>query len=392
MSTLVQSKTYITGNNVIFVSVKNNLPIPSGGIITLLANYTYLFTAVVDLTGDRLLCASNTAILGFSSENCRIKSTGLSAGTALITSAWSLPIRNITIEHGTAISLDATANVNQALDWFGVNFTDCATVGTITTYNNFIATDCAFLNSQGLTFDGTIATIGFISTIFDNTTSGTSIIIPATLTLSRRLRIIYSSFISEAGETALNVSASATIPVEGYILDTINFSSGGTYIAGVQYNDNKSLFVNCKGISNSGNIGQYYMTANATTTTIGVINTFVKVAGTTITGSFIEKFTHTDNRLTYNGALTGFYKITSIVSLTSGNNNVVQLRVGLNGTTSVPSTSQTTTSGAGKSENVTCSDIVSLNTNDYIEIFTANTTGTNNITVSEVNVIIERLN
>lgn len=379
-------------HNVRFISSKGNLPAPSAGIITLIANFTYIFTEVVDLTGDRLVCASNTTILGFSSENCRIKSTGLSAGTALITSAWSLPIRSITIEHGTAVSLDATANANQSLDWFGVNFTDCATVGTITTYNNFIATDCAFLNSQGLTFDGTIATIGFLNTIFDNTTSGTSIIIPATLTISRRLRIIYSSFVSLAGETALNVSASATIPVEGYILDTINFSGGGTYITGVQYNDNKSLFVNCKGIGNSGNIGQYYMTANATATTIGAINTFVKVAGTTTAGSFIEKFTHTNNRLTYTGAFTGFYKVTAIITLTSGNNNVVQLRVAVNGTTSIPSTSQTTTSGAGKSENVSCSDIVSLATNDYIEIFTANTTGSNNITVSEINVILERLN
>jgi hypothetical protein len=64
-------------------------------------------------------------------------------------------MRNITIEHGTAINLDATANANQALDWFGVNFTDCAIIGTIKNYSNFVMTDSAFLNSQGLTFDGT---------------------------------------------------------------------------------------------------------------------------------------------------------------------------------------------------------------------------------------------
>jgi len=379
-------------HNVRFISSKGNLPTPSGGVITLAANFTYFFTEVVDLTGDRFVCGANTTILGFSSENCRIKSTGLSAGTALITSEWSLPIRSITIEHGTALNLDATANSSQALDWFGVNFTDCATVGTIKSYDNVIMSDCGFINSQGLTFDGTIATVGFSNTIFDNRTSGTSIIVSATATISRRLRIIYSSFISLSGETALNVSTSASVPVEGYILDTINFSGGGTYNTGVQYNDNKSLFVNCKGVNNSGNIGQYYMTGNATATTIGAINTFVKVAGTTTVGSFTEKFTHTNNRLTYNGALTGFYKVTAIVTLTSGNNNLVQLRIAVNGTTSAPSTSQTTTSGAGKSENVSCSNIVSLSTNDYIEVFTANATGANNITVSEINVIVERLN
>jgi len=377
-------------HNVRFISSKGNLPAPSGGIITLVAYFTYYFTETVDLTGDRFVCGENTTILGFSSENSRIKSTGLSAGTALVTSEWSLSLRNIGIEHGTALDLDA--NANQSLSWFGINFDGCATVGTIKNYSNIIMSDCAFVNSQGLTFDGTIATIGFINTIFDNRTSGTSIIIPATATITRRIRIIYSAFISLAGETALNISTSASIPSEGYILDTINFSGGGTYTTGVQYDDNKSLFVNCKGVNNSGNIGQYYMTGNATATTIGSINVFVKAAGTTTAGSFIEKFTHTDNRLTYNGAFTGFYKVTAIVTLTSGNNNVVQLRVGVNGTTAISSTSQATTSGAGKSENVTCGDIVSLSTNDYIEIFAANTTGANNITVSEINVILERLN
>jgi len=42
--------------------------------------------------------------IGGSSENCRIKSTGLV--TALITSVYSLPIRNVTIE--AALALDLT--------------------------------------------------------------------------------------------------------------------------------------------------------------------------------------------------------------------------------------------------------------------------------------------
>lgn len=101
----------------------------------------------------------------------------------------------------------------------------------------------------------------------------------------------------------MNVSTSATISNEGYILDTINFAGGGTYITGVQFDDNKSLFVNCKPISNSGNIAQYYMTANATTTTVGAIDTFYKVAGTTSSGTYVEKFTLTNNRATYSGSL-----------------------------------------------------------------------------------------
>jgi len=166
------------GSQFKFIYAKSDLPSASGGVITLAANVTYYITTTIDLTGDRLVCSANTTILGASSENCILKSTGLSSSTALITSVYSLPLRNITITHGTALNLDGDASTT-ALDWFGVNFTDCAIVGTIKNYNNFVMTDSAFLNSQGLTFDGTFGTIAFSNTLFDNRTSGTSIILPA---------------------------------------------------------------------------------------------------------------------------------------------------------------------------------------------------------------------
>jgi len=376
-----------------FVTSKDDFPSAVNGVITLTDNKTYLILdGTIDLTGDRLVCGQNTSLIGGTSENTIIKSTGLSAGTALISSEYSLPMRFLTITHGTALDLDATGNSNQAIDWIGVNFTDCATIGTIKNYNNFILTDGAFLNSQGMTFDGTIGTVAFNSCLFDCSATGTAIIIPATATISRRFRVIYSSFIAASGETALNVSASATIPNEGYILDTANFTGGGTYITGVQYNDNKALFTNCKPIDNSGNIAQYYMNSNATTTTIAGTNTFVKVAGTTSAGSFVEKFTLTNNRATYAGSLIGFYKITAFLTFTSGANNVIRARIGKGGTTTASSESKSTANTGGRSENLPISDIVSLSNGDYIEIFVANESAVTNITVSDMNVIIERLN
>ena len=97
--------TGLTQNEFVYVSTKSDLPTPSAGVITLLSGYTYFFTTEVDLTGDRLVCGVNTTILGASSENCRIKSTGL-VGTALITSNYSLPIRSITIEADVALNLN----------------------------------------------------------------------------------------------------------------------------------------------------------------------------------------------------------------------------------------------------------------------------------------------
>lgn len=158
----------------------------------------------------------------------------------------------------------------------------------------------------------------------------------------------------------MNVSASATIPNEGYILDTVNFSGGGTYITGVQYNDNKALFNNCKPIDNTGNIAQYYMTGNATATTISLVDTFYKVAGVSTAGTYVEKFTITDNRATYDGSLVGFYKITAFVTFASGNNNIIRARIAKNGTTTASSESKSTANTGGRSENLPTADIVSL--------------------------------
>lgn len=383
--------TYATSPRLIFVDNKLDLPDPSGGVITLADNYTYFFTTTVDLTGDRLVCGRNTTILGASSENCRIKSTGL-VGTALITSEWSLPMRNITIEADVALDLDASVNPAQALDWYGVNFTNCGTVGTIANYGNFIMTDSAFLESDGLTFDGTFGTIGFIQTLFNPAAGGTMVTIPNTATINRRFRIVYSAFVVGAGETGLNVSNTATIPTEGYILDTVNFSGAGTYTTGVTYSDNKSLWVACRGVINSASIGFMTMQANATATTVAATSTYYKAAGTTTLESISQKFSHASNQLTYTGAITRDFRITVTATMTSGNNNELGLRIAKNGTTVSNTTSLNTTSGTGKAEGAVCQGVIQLATNDYIEVFVSNQTAVTDITVTYLSVIAEAIN
>lgn len=375
------------GSSFIFVNSPSDLPPAVAGVRTLADNAAYWFTTTVDLQGDRLVGGQNTTILGSSSENCRIKSTGLS-GTALITSAWSLPIRGITIEANIALALDASANANQALDWFGVNFTDCATVGTIEGYGNVIWTDCALLNSAGLTFDGTIGTVGFNSCLFDGRTGATTITIPSTATITRRFRIIYSAFVALSGETGIDVSSSATVPVEGYILDTVNFSGGGTYTTGVASADNKSLWVNCRGIVNSDTVGTMYMQNNATVTTIATVSTPVKIAGTTTAGANNQRFSHSSNRLTYDGSASRDFKIDVTGTLESGGaNDAYGIYIAKNGTPLTESEQYVTANASGRVELFAIQVITPLVTNDYIEVWVENGTDADDVTISFLNVI-----
>lgn len=375
--------------NMIFVNSKSDFPTAVSGVITLAANVTYFITTTIDLTGDRLVCSQNTTIIGGSSENCFLISTGLNSSTALISSAWSLPMRSLSITHGTALNLDATGNANQAIDWFGVNFTNCATVGTVKSYSNFIMTDCALLSSANFTFDGTIGTVGFDQCLFSGIAGQTILNFPSTLTITRRIRVIYSSFVAFGGATAINVDTSAVIPVESYILITVNFSGGATYVAGVQHDDNKALFQNCKGISNTAEVGQMFFTNNATQNPIATTASFEKIEGTTTASIQNEKFSHTNNRLTYTGGITREFVITASCSAQAIQTNAttITVRIAKNGTTIAESESQATTSATGRNENFYCQALVELAQNDYIELFIANQTNANSLLVTELNVL-----
>lgn len=377
--------------NIVWVGVKADLPTPSGGVITLADNETYFVMDTVDLTGDRLLCGENTTILGASSENCRIKSTGLV--TALITSSYSLPMRNIAFESDLVFDLNASGYPTGALDWTGVNLVNCAEIGTIANYSNFIMSDSAILSSKGLSFDGTFGTIGFSNSLLQGDGSGTIMSIEPTAIITRRLRMIYSSIVSFGGSTGLFVSPTASIGTESYILDTINFSGGATYIAGVDVSDNKTLFSNCAGINNTSVNGQLYMQDNATASTITTSSVFVKVDGNTTPSTDNEKYTATNNRLTNDAVIERKYLIQCNLSFNSGNNQVCEFGFYDSKLAGIrtPSRTKSTANAAGRAENVSMADVVNHSVGDYIEIWCANTTGTTNITVSDMNVVITQI-
>lgn len=377
--------------NFTFVDSFNNLPLSVNNVITLEPNHTYYIANDIDLQGRRLVAQQNTTIIGSSSENCKIKSTGLS-GDAILSSAWSLPLRHVTLEAEQIFNLDASLNSGQALDWYGVNLSNTSNVGLIKNYSNFIASSIAFLSATGLVFDGSFGTIAFSECIFTGNDPGTVISIPATATVTRRFRVAYSSFVITGSGVGVDVSTSATVPVEGYIYDTCNFAGGGTYTAGVAYDDNKARWTENRGVNNSAAITGYYMQGNATATTIAATGTPVKVAGITTEYAISQRFTHSSNRATHDGAITRDFKITAICSLTSGNGHQVGVYVAKNGTTIDESETYLTTNASGRLENGAIHTIASLQQTDYIEIFVENNTATNDITVEDLNVIVEALN
>lgn len=370
-----------------WVSTLADLPAPSGGVITLTTG-AYFFTDTVDLLGNRLLMSGVVSLIGSSSETSGIKSTGL-VGAALITTTYSMPARNITLTapSGATVISAVAASSSYALDWFGVNFLDSPSIGTISGYNNCVFSDGAFLNSAGLTFDGTIGTIAF-GNYFFSLSAGTGITLPASLTVQRRFRINYSSFVATAGITGINCSSSATIPVDSYILEQVNFSGGGTYTAGVAYSDPKARFTRCKGISNSATLGYATMIANGTVTVIGSANTPVKAAGTFTLEGISQRFTLSSNKLVCNSTVVENYEISVNASLTTTANNVVAIYVAKNNAVVSNSASSATATAGGKAENMSTHAVLQLTTGDLVDVWVENQTASNNITAVNCQLIV----
>lgn len=376
-------------SSVVEVTSKSDLPTPSLGIISLASDTTYIFYGDIDLNGDRLVTTGVTCILGTSSETSSLTSTGLT-GNAILTSEWTLPMRHITFKDAEiGVSLGSSAR-SIAADWFGVNFLNCDIGTDIGDIDNFVFNTGAYLEGSTASFSGTAGSIVYNDSIFvSDGTAKNSIEITSTAEITRRFRGTYCAFVTFGSSTSISFDASAVVPNEAYILDTCNFSGGATYLSGVDHTSNKTLFVNNVGVENSADTSQYYMNGNSTATVISTTGTPVKVAGTTTSSAVTSKFTNTDNRATYVGALTRYFKVVVTLSATSGNNNQVGVYIAKNGVVLDESEVYGTTSGSGRAENIVCQTLVQLTNGDYLEVWVENNAGTNNVTVTDLNLVVE---
>lgn len=369
-------------------------PIPQGeglpDVITLESEKSYLISTFVDLNGARIVCAGVQFIGGYSSENCGLLSTGLTIDYPLLQSAFDLPIRNLDISAPWAVDVDGFGN-NAAIDWKALNFTNTQKI-TIKDVTNFVYESSAMLNSVGLSVDGTIGTVAIETSLLQGDGSANPVIeIKPTAIIQRRFRVIFSSVIAFGSTIGIQADVAASIPIEGYIFYVVNFSGGGAYLSGVQPSDNKSRFEGCRGVANSATIAQYYMQGNATPTT-GLGAGFVNIAGTTLAGPFVQRFSLSDNKATKTGALIGFHKATITATITGSANKEFAVAIGKNDVADVSSISGTTTNAAGRSEQVTAMAIVDLSQNDYITAMIDNLTDATDLTAVNLNVIIEPLN
>jgi hypothetical protein len=135
-------------------------------------------------------------------------------------------------------------------------------------------------------------------------------------------------------------------------------------------------------------MGEITMVGNAVATDITVQSTEVLVAGTTTLTSGVIKFDMPqNNRLRYTGTTTGLMHVACTISYTvaSGSNQELEFRLYKNGSPVATSEILDTCSAATGNESTAIHVFISLATNDYLELWCANNSGTGDITVKTLN-------
>lgn len=376
-------------------SIEDLPPANEQGERVLSIGSSWLITGPIDLGSTRLVMQGPVALVGLSPETCTI--TGDSQpGEALVSATGTLTIRDlgfIVPADTTGVDVDGTVG-GAAIDWTGVNFTGAGRSMKLTNVTNAVLDLMAWLGPDGILVDGSIDTLAVTSSLWAMFIADTAAIefTAGTSMVNRRIRIESSVMsISNADATGIVVTPTELSLSEAFILNWVNFSGAGTYIDGTLYTDDTARWVDCRGIINTARIGAMYATGNALTTAIASASTYTKANLITTANAENQRFDHANNRLTYTSGFATAFKVDAFISAFAGNNKVIGLKVAKNGVVLPGPAALGTSSGnliQERAQNISYTNMVTLQLGDYLELFVANLTDTAAVTPVEAALIV----
>ena len=239
-----------------------------------------------------------------------------------------------------------------------------------------------------ISYDNFVANLGVTGSIVqDGAVTGAPVLdVDGSVNRIRNLEGGSGINVNVSPENGVIVSHNLTASSDGLPI-LLNTTAASPTIASIVAGSGISIAtVNSSGIEITSIANQIYgkvtMQANATATTIATQGTPVKVAGTWVVQTESNFTGNTTGRLTYNGSTTEV--VSASVSITfshaAGGTDNLAVYIAKNG--SVITASKLTRAVTGSARgNVGTFFNVSLATSDYLEVFVANDSDINNITV-----------
>jgi len=266
---LTENGLSVTCGETVIVNAATDLPAAVAGVRTLVAGTTYLISGTIDLGTDRLVLASNTALVGRNRYVDRI--TSATTG-ALITATLTHTVRELALyQTGATGSVFAlTGGLTETAVYTNAFIAQCYQAGTVTAWSSMSFRSFSIVNcsNRGILFAGACGSLAISSSVFSSNV-GTSIDL-GTATFNSVQIDAGNRFNVGSGRTGLSAAASsANINSGGRgILHGCIFIGLGTYVSGLTTSDVKWYLNNNGGaIGDSRNVAQGYITGNATNTT-----------------------------------------------------------------------------------------------------------------------------
>jgi hypothetical protein len=383
--------TQITPANAVVIHSASDLPTAVAGVRTLAASTTYIFSGSVDIGSDRLVLGASTGLFGSSPLLDGIVSTTTGA---LITSAASFFIGNlfVTCSSGSVFDLNGTSVEVALVD--KLRITSCDTAGVIDAWGTLTLSEMLIqgATTSGYTFTGANGNIRINQGTF---VVAAGIVFDLGTATADGFVFNGCNIDNASGVTGIDIAASgANINTGGQgIIDSCSFLTPASATAGYAAGDVKWTMSGSVGVPRSTAVAQGNIVDSALTTTfagIGAGNEVIVNFGTAWVADVSRRFTISNaGRFTYTGDIDIEVMAQSSIyaSIGGGATRVYNFYIAKNGTIIDSSASQRDYDGTNSGSSATQS-VVSLSTNDYIELYVRAETATTALTADTVSTSI----
>ena len=343
------------------------------------------------------ICGQGFNVTGlFSTENnyTMFKDDGVFAGDFLLD---DIDIK-VTGTSSQVFDLDNAGNAS-ALELDKVNFTQCVDIGLVDSYRQILMSGVGFVYFgatgvvKGLTIDGTMTGgMTVITTITLGQQSGVTLFQGgASLSIGGSLRSDMNALSINDASVIFDFAAADFVNDSSFFLTNFRTPVTATgAITGIVASNRKAEFRGCVGIANTHK-GGVWSVSTAATTTIAVINTPVKMAGTT-TYTILDHFTQSANNAIESQTTEKLtMDVTGSITVTGNNGDTIGIVLrhwddSATAYVNLTTTTATFTDTVGPvdpgAENVTVYANVIMDIGDRVEVWLENQTGTDNITAA----------
>lgn len=386
---LSDAGTLYKATSTAMVNVLTDLPAASAGVITLVANTNYVLGANVSIGTDRIDASAGG--ISWTSNN-QFGPTLTYAGTGnmftVLDSGFHIFQASLSAPNGQAFDLsDVAAPGTSLVQIERVQVVGCNKFATATNLQALIIN-----NSLAALCDDGLSTVGsswaLISVVrFGMITTNASFIgvdLGTSVTLAAEMQNLAMLGVSGSiGVSGLTSSGNILAGSLATFRDS-NFLGGVTEISGLSPDDTRWAFEGNSGIRDTMPDGLVSLNGNATETVISFASTPVKVLGTWVAERQSQFTVDTTGRITYVGErpLTVPIDVVTTINSAGGTNKDIEIYVALNGSV-IPNSGKTNRVGQNDPKSTTVMWQLTLNQNDFLEVFVENDTDTVNLVVSD---------